>query len=320
MRIHYDVTGAERKSLAAAISQVLNAPTNYLGAPSFAYEVGGYHIDKNGTVEGADNLDLEDALHQKGFDAQAREYDEPDTYESGLGGMGAAPSIEELDAEAAAWAEREMRRLHLENENAPDYSNRGQYGGDDIPETNIPVYEALDLTEEEELGLGKQRRDRRGEDGMQASDIPECDESDGLTIEMPLEGFNEENIANLEKLIASKTSLIKKAIGADTLQIERTETTLRFPWFSFDSSAEEVDAYSRLVSALYAATKEQHRVTAREKAVENEKFAFRVFLIRLGFVGDEYKAARKILLKNLSGNSAFKNGAPLKTTEVSEDE
>jgi hypothetical protein len=45
-----------------------------------------------------------------------------------------------------------------------------------------------------------------------------------------------------------------------------------------------------------------------------------VFLIRLGFVGDEYKTARKILLRNLSGNSAFKNGAPAKVTEVSDYE
>lgn len=320
MRIHYNVTGAERKSLAGAVSQELNAPAKYLGAPTFAYEVGGYRIDKNGTVEGADNLDLEDALHQKGFDAQLREYDEPDTYDSGLDGMGTTPSIEELDDGAAAWAEREMRRLHLENENVPDYSNRGQYGGDDIPDSDIPTYEELNMTEGEELGLGKQRRDYWGEDGMQASDVPEIDEPDTLSIEMPLEGYTEENIANLEKLIASKANLIKKAIGAAALPIERTETTLRFPWFSFEASGKEVDAYSRLVNALYAAAKEQKRVTAKEKVVENEKFAFRVFLIRLGFVGDEYKNARKILLLNLSGNSAFKNGVRTTETEVSADE
>ena len=69
MKLIYNVTGAERKSLAGAISQTLNAPTKYLGAPTFAYEVGGYHIDKNGTVTGPNSLDLEDALHQQGFDA-----------------------------------------------------------------------------------------------------------------------------------------------------------------------------------------------------------------------------------------------------------
>ena len=52
MRLSYNVTGSERKSLVAAISHELNAPTKYLGAPTFAYEVGGYHIDKTGTVTG----------------------------------------------------------------------------------------------------------------------------------------------------------------------------------------------------------------------------------------------------------------------------
>ena len=52
------------------------------------------------------------------------------------------------------------------------------------------------------------------------------------------------------------------------------------------------------------------RVNAREKPVENEKYAFRCFLLRLGIVGKEWKDARKVLLKNLSGSSAFKGGAP----------
>ena len=52
--------------------------------------------------------------------------------------------------------------------------------------------------------------------------------------------------------------------------------------------------------------KVQKRVTATEQPVENEKYAFRCFLLRLGFIGAEYKEARKILLKNLSGNAAFK--------------
>ena len=54
--------------------------------------------------------------------------------------------------------------------------------------------------------------------------------------------------------------------------------------------------------------KKQTRITATEKQVDNEKYAFRCFLLRLGFIGDEYKQTRKILLKNLEGSSAFKNG------------
>ncbi|RJX22336.1 MAG: virulence protein [Ammonifex sp.] len=148
----------------------------------------------------------------------------------------------------------------------------------------------------------------------------ECETTDSLTIEMPLAGFTDAALENLDRLIASKAALIKKAIGVDALPVERTETTLKFPWFSFSASGDEVAAYSRFIGALCAAAKDQKRVTAKDKPVQNEKYAFRVFLIRLGFVGDEYKAARKILLKNLSGNSAFKSGVPPQTGPSSSPE
>lgn len=54
--------------------------------------------------------------------------------------------------------------------------------------------------------------------------------------------------------------------------------------------------------------KEQNRVVAKECAADNEKFAMRLFLIRLGFIGDEYKTARRILLRNLTGNSSWRSG------------
>lgn len=149
----------------------------------------------------------------------------------------------------------------------------------------------------------------------EAADV-DIDIPDSLTIEMPLEGFTDTALGNLDRLIASKATLIKKAVGADALPVERTETTLRFLWFRFGTEPEEVNAYSHFIGALCATAKEQHRVTAKEKPVDNEKFAFRVFLIRLGFVGDDYKAARRILLQNLSGNSAFKNGAPPKVESI----
>jgi hypothetical protein len=51
--------------------------------------------------------------------------------------------------------------------------------------------------------------------------------------------------------------------------------------------------------------KTQHRVSMSAKPVDNEKYAFRCFLLRLGFIGSEYKEERKVLLAPLFGNSAF---------------
>ena len=49
------------------------------------------------------------------------------------------------------------------------------------------------------------------------------------------------------------------------------------------------------------------RVTMKEEKMENEKYEFRCFLLRLRFIRDEYKVARKVLLRHLSGNSAWKS-------------
>jgi len=83
MKIYYNVTGKERKRLVGAVSTVLNAPAKYLGAPTFAYEVGGYHIDKEGTVTGPDNYDLADKLFD-GYELICAElaYDKPEDAET----------------------------------------------------------------------------------------------------------------------------------------------------------------------------------------------------------------------------------------------
>lgn len=127
----------------------------------------------------------------------------------------------------------------------------------------------------------------------------------GLTVEIPLDKVA---VGNLTKLLDAKGSLIKKALGADTLPIEIQEDRVAFPWFNEMPDADAVKAYGHFISALCEMSKNAKRVTATEKKVDNEKYAFRCFLLRLGFIGSEYKAERKILLKNLSGSSAFKNG------------
>lgn len=99
-----------------------------------------------------------------------------------------------------------------------------------------------------------------------------------------------------------------KAIGTNTLPIKRTEKNICFPWFLVSASGEEVDAYACFVHALCEMAKTQKRVTMKESALESEKFAFRCFLLRLGFIGPEFALARKVLLSKLSGNGSFKSG------------
>lgn len=140
-----------------------------------------------------------------------------------------------------------------------------------------------------------------------------------LVIEIPKEGFTKASLDNLKKLIESKGSLIKKALNIEGLPIEEKEETLLFPWFSSEANPDEVKAYTHFIAALCDMAKNQKRVIASSKNVENEKYAFRCFLLRLGFIGDEYKMTRKILLSKLTGSSAFKTEA-LKDQEVDSHE
>lgn len=73
----FNVTGTERKKLAGAISEILNTPTNYLGAPTFAYEIGNYTLYKNGTVTGEYNQTLFTELAARGFEPEAAVIAEP---------------------------------------------------------------------------------------------------------------------------------------------------------------------------------------------------------------------------------------------------
>ena len=131
-------------------------------------------------------------------------------------------------------------------------------------------------------------------------------ETVGLTVEISLDKVA---VGNLTKLLDAKGSLIKKALGIQNIGIEILKDRVAFPWFTELPDTDAVQAYTHFISALCEMSKNARRVTVTEKAVENEKYAFRCFLLRLGFIGAEYKAERKILLKNLTGSSAFKSGS-----------
>lgn len=133
---------------------------------------------------------------------------------------------------------------------------------------------------------------------------------DSLILSYPREDITDAALENLRLLVASKETLIKKALAVDALPIEADDEKVRFPWFEGSPTPEEISAYAHFTSKLIAMAKTQKRVIAKEKETKNDKYAFRCFLLRLGFIGDEYKTARKILLKNLTGSGAFKSGNP----------
>ena len=130
--------------------------------------------------------------------------------------------------------------------------------------------------------------------------------TDSWTLTMPREDFTETQVDNLEKIIASKAGLIRKALDCEDPIVILTEDRVVFPWFKRMLGSGESMAVMHFITALCRMAKNAKRITAKEKEVPNEKYAFRCFLLRLGFIGAEYKETRKRLLERLEGSSAFR--------------
>ena len=222
MTITINAQGAERKRLVNTIAEWLGEDVHYCGAPTFAYEIGRFTVEKNGSLTFSDLIDSE-------------------------------------------VVERLLEHIYDE--------------GFDIDQSH---------TEEEENNV--------------------IGDPTGISIQLPISMFTEASLANLKAIIDAKGNLIKKALGAEELPINRLGDRIDFPWFKPYSDPQEVQAYMHFVTALCEMARTQKRITAKEKEVDNEKYAFRCFLLRLGFIGEEFKAERKILLRNLTGSSAFKSG------------
>ena len=128
-----------------------------------------------------------------------------------------------------------------------------------------------------------------------------------LTITMPLDFFDETVFSNLDRILENKGTLIKHALGTDSLAYNIEKETVEFPWFTVETE-HDAEAYSQFISALCDMAKNQKRINNKPDTSDNEKYTFRCFLLRLGFIGTEYKTVRKVLLRKLSGSSAFRNG------------
>jgi hypothetical protein len=215
MRIHYSVTGEERKDLVTEICRITGDTSEYQFMPTCSYKIGDVTVEKDGTVACEDKEKL----------------------------------------------------MRIKDE-----------------------LEMVDFTPEEP-----------------ESEEAETLESAGLTVEIPL---NKANTENLDNLLTSKGKLIRHALGVDALGFEVKDDRIAFSWFKETPDADEAKAYTDFIAKLCALSNELKRSSSRELPVTNEKYSFRCFLLRLGFIGPEYKEERKILLKNLSGSSSWKNGAP----------
>ena len=133
-------------------------------------------------------------------------------------------------------------------------------------------------------------------------------QQDKLTIAVPKEILTDTALENLQKIIANKQILFQRAFRTDSTEIGITKEKINFTWFPYTTDVDEIAAYTQFISRLCDMARDAKRVSSKPTETDNDKYAFRCFLLRLGFIGKEYKTARKILLRNLTGNSAFRCG------------
>ena len=186
-----------------------------------------------------------------------------------------------------------------------------------------------------------------------ATTDPTETETTTFVVAVPMQGHTGITLRNLVNMVYSKQALIKKSLGITANIVEddfsisineaKMETledfnlalesagekrcpgitfdfnikAITFKFFEWEASPEKINAYTQFVSLLNQNAKAIKYASAKAKDTDNDKFTFRVFLIRIGMVGNKYKSARKVLLERLEGNSAFRSGSkPEKVTDA----
>ncbi|MBB2481075.1 amidoligase family protein [Bacillus sp. APMAM] len=85
-----------------------------------------------------------------------------------------------------------------------------------------------------------------------------------------------------------------------------TKDTVEFRLFNSTTHAGEIKSYIQFCLAVCHQALNQKKASARKTVTDNEKYAFRCWMLRLGLIGDEFKTCRHHFLKHLEGNSAWR--------------
>ncbi|MDU5247869.1 MAG: virulence protein [Varibaculum cambriense] len=137
----------------------------------------------------------------------------------------------------------------------------------------------------------------------------------GLVITLPTI-LDEHELDRLVELVNAKSDLISKSLGTSQLSIRSTEEGVSFPWWDELPEFEKITAYTEFLTNLVAYAKRIRRTVTRSTSqVSNEKYELRSLLYRIGLSGKKNAEVRKILLKPLSGNSAWKTPPLINTNQ-----
>ena len=324
--LKFKLNVAERKTLAKRMEELTGIHPYYTKAPLYSYDIGSYTIDRNGNLlvepENADAELLTTLLNEgliRGGESIESTDDQPEDTEP-TADTDEEPVTEDTEAELEVLDEQESEDADTAEENEP--------AEDESEEAAEPDNTAEDGPESEEQS--------------EAEDQPEEVPLD-LELAFPVSQHNGVTLRNLVNLLYSRGKLIGKATGghfhveeglveklkddsctfaimnfinavsdyetehgAALEGLKITTEKVTFTGFPTAPDHEHLTAFAQLAVLMNQQAISQKRIQAKDVNDENEKYALRTWLLRLGMNGPDFKETRKILMEKLSGHAAFR--------------
>lgn len=146
---------------------------------------------------------------------------------------------------------------------------------------------------------------------------------DQLLVAVYPDAYNPSQLGNIQAILAGKATLLQHALGSNTAPVAALvdvhvardilvqhdlDGGFVISYSSPSLTADGITALLQLSVLVCAQAAILKQVRTKDNSVENEKYAMRCFLLRIGMIGAGYATARKELLRRLSGDSSFKSG------------
>lgn len=312
----------DRKVLVSRLMELTGLHSRYTFMPRCAYIVGSYTVEKEGT------LVIEDSAAPEIIRTLL---DEGIIREEGA----ETPGTPETEATCGEATESECEESDETVDGTEDTQPTVEPGAtaEESPEAQEPVDvdESMDTV-----------NDTDADEAPVPTEQPTLQDVDELTISLPMSGHTAQSIRNFLNLMYSRGPLLNKAMGTnfsvsnsllDAVEQASTRTVEEMLdeleeyrlgagttgmtgisitaekislTFAGPLTQEKVSAYTELCSAMNRMAVTQKRIQAKTVNDANEKYALRIWLIRLGLNGDEHKTIRKLLMQNLTGHAAFR--------------
>lgn len=290
--LKFELNIADRKTLANRMEELTGIHPYYTRAPLYAYDIGNYTIDRDGNLlvepENADAELLTTLLNEgviRGGESVESTDDQPENTEP----------TENLAEEPVAEAEPD--------DTAEDEPDAEESESEDQPE-EVPLDLELAFPTSQHNGVslrnlvnliysrGRLISKATGGHFHVETDLVETLRDDSCTY----------TVANFIEALKSYEAQCGTAMEGLVI----TEEKVSFTGFPTASDYAHLTAFGHLAILMNQQAISQKRIQAKDVNDENEKYALRTWLLRLGMNGPDFKETRKILMENLSGHAAFR--------------